>query len=54
MDILFAAFGTFTLVACGAICFHLLTDEDDCTHPNVGQYDGECDCGERIEIGGSE
>lgn len=55
MDIFFMTFGTATLVACGVISWHLLTDEDDCRHGNIGQHGGECqDCGDLIEIGGSE
>lgn len=54
MDIIFATIGAATLIACGGISWHLLTDDDECRHPDVGQYGGECECGERVEIGGSE
>lgn len=55
MDIFFAAIGLSTLLYCGLISWHVLTDDDECQHGNIGQHGGECqDCGERIEIGGSE
>lgn len=55
INVAIAVFGAGMLMTCGVICWHLLTDEDDCQHGNIGQHDGECqDCGERIEIGGSE
>lgn len=53
MEFVFLTIGLLTVATCGSIVWHLLVD-DDCPHPNVGQY-GECqDCGATIEIGGSE
>lgn len=53
MEFVFLCLGTVSLAFCGNVTWHLLTD-DDCTHPDIGQS-GECEqCGERIEIGGSE